>query len=106
MSTSLHVWVMTRDATGTVSFWELSRPSRSTKDAKYLIEHAAEWRDSLQPEKALAVVVTGTGLRPRLIPLERCSAAARLAWESASYLLPSKLPVHLLPEAPDGATML
>jgi hypothetical protein len=98
--------VMTLDATGMVSFWESSPPSRSISDARSVIEHAEEWKDSPQLGRALAVVVLVTGHRPRLIPFAGCSESASRAWNFGKWSLGLTGTALQLPEAPGGRTML
>lgn len=106
MSISLRALVMTLDATGTVSFWESSPPSRSISDARSVIEHAEEWKGLPPPARALAVVVLATGQRPRLIPFAGCSESAQRAWNFGCWSLRLTQRALLLPEGPAGATML
>jgi hypothetical protein len=106
MSTSLRVLVMIRAATGTVSFLESSRPSPSIRDVRLLTVHAAEWRDWPPRGKALAVVVTATGHRPRLIPFVGCSESVQAAWVFGCWSIGLTPTALLLPEGRAGASML
>jgi hypothetical protein len=106
MFTSLLVLVMTLEETGMVWFWELNPPSPSISDVRSLIARGGEWKDSLPQGKALAVVVTASGHRPRLIPFAGCSESAQQAWNFGRWSLGLTGPALLLPEGPAGATML
>lgn len=106
MSTLLRALVMILDATGTVSFWESSPPSRSISDARSLIEHAEVWKGSRPQARVLGVVVTATGHRPRLIPCVDCSESAQRAWSFGKWSLGCSGTALLLPEGRAGATIL
>ena|ERR1700731_3000994 len=106
MSTFLRALVMTLDATGTVSFWESSPPSRSIRDARSLIERFGVSKVLLPRGRVLGVVVTATGHRPRLIPSAGCSESAQRAWSFGCWSLGLTPRALQLPEGPAGATIL